>query len=73
MNKLANKIAIVTGGNSGIGYAAAQELSAEGATVVITGRSQTSLTAAAEALGAKAIVADQADLQSIRASALKLG
>lgn len=65
MNKLSNKIAIVTGGNSGIGYAAAQELSAEGATVIITGRNKTSLETAATALQAKAIVADQGDLKSI--------
>lgn len=65
MNKLSNKIAIVTGGNSGIGYAAAQELSAEGATVIITGRNKASLEAAASELKAKAIVADQGDLTSI--------
>ncbi|NBB31545.1 SDR family oxidoreductase [Cellulophaga sp. BC115SP] len=65
MNKLSNKIAIVTGGNSGIGYAAAQELSAEGATVIITGRNKTSLETAASELQAKAIVADQGDLTSI--------
>eukprot|EP01137_Pigoraptor_chileana_P014668 Opistho-2@69594 len=65
MNKLSNKIAIVTGGNSGIGYAAAQELSAEGATVIITGRNKVSLETAATELNAKAIAADQADLKSI--------
>ncbi|MET3128193.1 NAD(P)-dependent dehydrogenase (short-subunit alcohol dehydrogenase family) [Arcicella rosea] len=65
MNKLSNKIAIVTGGNSGIGYAAAQELSAEGATVIITGRNKASLETAATELNAKAIAADQADLKSI--------
>lgn len=65
MNKLSNKIAIVTGGNSGIGYAAAQELSVEGATVIITGRNKTSLETAATELNAKAIAADQADLKSI--------
>lgn len=65
MNKLSNKIAIVTGGNSGIGYAAAQELSAEGATVIITGRNKASLETAATELNAKAIAADQTDLKSI--------
>jgi 3-oxoacyl-ACP reductase-like protein len=38
MKKLNNKLAIVTGGNSGIGYATAKELIAEGANVIITGR-----------------------------------
>ncbi len=65
MNKLSNKIAIVTGGNSGIGYAAAQELISEGASVIITGRNKASLETAAKELNAKAIVADQADLKSI--------
>lgn len=65
MNKLSNKIAIVTGGNSGIGYAAAQELIIEGASVIITGRNKASLETAAKELNAKAIVADQADLKSI--------
>ena len=40
MKSLENKIAVVTGGNSGIGYAAAQELAREGAKVVITGRNK---------------------------------
>ena len=65
MNKLSNKIAIVTGGNSGIGYAAAQELISEGASVIITGRNKASLETSAKELNAKAIVADQADLKSI--------
>ena len=38
MQKLTGKTALVTGGNSGIGYAAAQELLAQGAKVMITGR-----------------------------------
>ena len=38
MSKLNGKIAIVTGGNSGIGYASAKEFKSQGATVVITGR-----------------------------------
>lgn len=52
--KLANKIALVTGGSSGIGLASAQELAAEGATVFITGRRQAELDAAVAAIGAGA-------------------
>lgn len=37
-NKLAGKVALVTGGTTGIGLASAQELAAQGATVFITGQ-----------------------------------
>lgn len=43
MGQLDNKIAIVTGGSTGIGLATAKALSREGAKVVITGRNQQSL------------------------------
>lgn len=54
MNSLKDKIALVTGGNSGIGYAIAKRFISEGATVVITGRRQTELDQAVAALGEKA-------------------
>lgn len=63
MSKLANKIAVVTGGNSGIGLATAQEFVREGAKVVIFGRDQQTLSAAQETLGANA-VAVQGDVTS---------
>jgi NAD(P)-dependent dehydrogenase (short-subunit alcohol dehydrogenase family) len=40
MKKNENKIAVITRGNSGIGYEIANELIAQGAKVVITGKSQ---------------------------------
>jgi 3-oxoacyl-ACP reductase-like protein len=43
MKKLDGKIAIITGGNSGIGLATAQRFLAEGAYVFITGRRQSEL------------------------------
>jgi len=43
---LANKVALVTGGSSGIGLAVAQRFVAEGARVFITGRRQTQLDTA---------------------------
>ena len=46
-----NKVAVVTGGNSGIGLAVAEELIALGAKVVITGRRQDALDGAAALLG----------------------
>jgi NAD(P)-dependent dehydrogenase (short-subunit alcohol dehydrogenase family) len=55
MNRFEGKTVLVTGGNSGIGLAAAQAYAAEGARVVITGRDENSLAAARESLGANAI------------------
>lgn len=59
MENLKNKIAVITGGNSGIGYAAAKELKAQGATVVITGRRPEAVAKAAAELGVSGIIADQ--------------
>ena len=53
--KLAGKIALVTGGNSGIGLATAQRFIAEGAFVFLTGRRQAELDAAVQALGSQAV------------------
>ncbi|MFP3591228.1 SDR family oxidoreductase [Chryseobacterium sp. SIMBA_038] len=65
MKKFSNKLAIVTGGNSGIGYATAKELIAEGAKVIITGRRKEAIEKAAEELGAIPFVADQGKLEDI--------
>ncbi|MFZ4929245.1 SDR family oxidoreductase [Chryseobacterium sp. Mn2064] len=65
MKKLSNKLAIVTGGNSGIGYAAAKELISEGATVIITGRRKEAVEKAALELGAIPFIADQASLEDL--------
>ena len=43
MNRLQGKVAIVTGGNSGVGAATAKLFAAEGATVVITARREAAL------------------------------
>ncbi|GAA3982971.1 SDR family oxidoreductase [Mucilaginibacter dorajii] len=49
--KLKNKVAVITGGNSGIGFGVAEALKNEGATGVITGRNQATLDSAAKQLG----------------------
>jgi NAD(P)-dependent dehydrogenase (short-subunit alcohol dehydrogenase family) len=67
MKNLENKVAIVTGGNSGIGYAAAAELKAKGAKVIITGRNKEALAKAEAKLNVTGIAADQSDLKSIDA------
>jgi NAD(P)-dependent dehydrogenase (short-subunit alcohol dehydrogenase family) len=67
MSNLNGKVAVVTGGNSGIGYASAQKLKANGAKVIITGRSAERVKTAAEELGVKGILADVSNLSAIDA------
>jgi NAD(P)-dependent dehydrogenase (short-subunit alcohol dehydrogenase family) len=50
-NRLQDKVAVITGGNSGIGLAVARRFVAEGARVIITGRRQAELDAAVKELG----------------------
>lgn len=60
--RLQNKIALITGGNSGIGYATAKRFLEEGAQVIITGRNEQSLREAATQLGSERITAIKADV-----------
>jgi len=64
MKRLEGKVAVVTGGNSGIGLASAKRLLEEGARVAIAGRSQKTLDEAAKALG-KDVLAIQADVSKL--------
>ncbi|MEM6965261.1 MAG: SDR family oxidoreductase [Bacteroidota bacterium] len=65
MSFLNGKVAVVTGGNSGIGYSTAKKLKADGATVIITGRSADKVKTAASELGVKGVVADVLNLSAI--------
>ena len=51
MERLKDKVAVVTGGNSGMGLATAQRFVADGAYVFITGRRQSELDAAVKQIG----------------------
>src|SRR3569623_4738 len=62
--KLEGKIALVTGGTSGIGLATAQRLVAEGAHVYVTGRRQAELDAAAQSIG-RNVTAVRGDVSSL--------
>jgi len=65
MKSLQNKTAVITGGNSGIGFATAEEFISQGAKVLFTGRKQDLVNEAASQLGAVGIVSDQSDLSQI--------
>jgi NAD(P)-dependent dehydrogenase (short-subunit alcohol dehydrogenase family) len=65
MKRLENKVAVVTGGNSGIGLATAKELIEQGAKVIVTGRNRSMIEEAVTKTGATGIVSDQSDLAAI--------
>jgi NAD(P)-dependent dehydrogenase (short-subunit alcohol dehydrogenase family) len=64
MQKLTGKVALVTGGNSGIGLTTAKHFVAEGAYVFITGRRQAELDAAVDAIG-KNVTGVQSDVSNL--------
>jgi NAD(P)-dependent dehydrogenase (short-subunit alcohol dehydrogenase family) len=73
MKRLEGKVAVVTGGNSGIGLATARRFAAEGAHVFITGRRQAELDAAVKQIGRQATgvegdVANLTDLDRLYAA-----
>ena len=64
MNMLEGKVAVITGGNSGIGFATAKRFVAEGAYVFITGRRQSELNAAVRDIG-KNVTDVQGDVSNL--------
>ena len=70
MKRYEGKVAVITGGNSGIGYAAAERLRAEGAHVVIVGRREDKVAEATKRLGDDVVgltadVSDNAQLDGL--------
>jgi len=64
MSRLEGKVAVVTGGNSGIGLATAKRLQEEGAKVVISGRTKKTLDEAVKTIG-NGVLAIQADVSHL--------
>jgi NAD(P)-dependent dehydrogenase (short-subunit alcohol dehydrogenase family) len=64
MKRLQGKVAVVTGGNSGIGLATAKRLQEEGARIAISGRSKKTLDEAVRTIG-DGVVAVQADVANL--------
>jgi NAD(P)-dependent dehydrogenase (short-subunit alcohol dehydrogenase family) len=64
MKRLEGKVAVITGGNSGIGLATAKRFQEEGARVAISGRSKKALDDAVQSLGS-GLVAVQADVSKL--------
>lgn len=64
MKRLEGKVAVVTGGNSGIGLATAKRLQEEGARVAISGRSRKTLDEAVKTIG-NGVVAVQSDVSKL--------
>ena len=65
MSKLEGKVAVITGGNSGIGLATAQQFVSDGAYVFITGRRQSELDSAATQIGKNNVTAVQGDVSNL--------
>jgi NAD(P)-dependent dehydrogenase (short-subunit alcohol dehydrogenase family) len=75
MKRLENKVALITGGSSGIGLATAQDFIREGARVIITGRSQSSLQEALALLNERAqtLVSNAGSIEDLFALGQKVG
>jgi NAD(P)-dependent dehydrogenase (short-subunit alcohol dehydrogenase family) len=74
MNRLKGKTAVITGGNSGIGYATAELFAQQGAQVIITGRREQAVKEAVRSLGhgVKGIVSDAGKMTDVKALPQKI-
>jgi NAD(P)-dependent dehydrogenase (short-subunit alcohol dehydrogenase family) len=74
MKRLENKVALITGGSSGIGLATAQDFIREGAQVILTGRNQQALQEALASLDgqARTLVSDSASREDLNALGQKV-
>ena len=68
MGKLSGKVAVITGGTTGIGLATARLFAAEGAKVIVTGRNAETLAAARKELArvAEVVQSDAGDSVQVR-------
>lgn len=73
--RLSNKTALITGGNSGMGYSTAETFIANGAKVIITGRNENKLKEAVSKLGSQSsyIVADSGNTKDLKAMSERVG
>lgn len=67
MTSLANKAAVITGGNNGIGLATVKVFKNSGAKVLFTGRNEVTVAQAAKSTGAIGVVSDQSKMPDIEA------
>ncbi len=71
-NRFEGKVALVTGGGTGIGAATARRIAAEGGKVIVTGRRMEPIAQIAEEIGGAALAGDTTDLDHLNA-AIALG
>ncbi len=74
MGKLSGKTAVITGGNSGIGYATAQLFLEQGAKVIITGRNQKAIDDAVDNLGSNSygVLSDAGKMEDLNKLSKKI-